>query len=56
MFIFFAATGVPFESEAQLREKGSAKTPDVVLSCPISVQVNSQWRQVGWIDSKVNTN
>eukprot|EP00534_Pseudo-nitzschia_fraudulenta_P004946 CAMPEP_0201121594 /NCGR_PEP_ID=MMETSP0850-20130426/5449_1 /ASSEMBLY_ACC=CAM_ASM_000622 /TAXON_ID=183588 /ORGANISM="Pseudo-nitzschia fraudulenta, Strain WWA7" /LENGTH=214 /DNA_ID=CAMNT_0047388103 /DNA_START=261 /DNA_END=905 /DNA_ORIENTATION=+ len=44
--------GIPFESEAQLREKGSARTPDVVLSCPISVQVDSEWHIVYWIDSK----
>jgi hypothetical protein len=24
-------SGIPFESESQLREKGSAKTPDAVL-------------------------
>mmetsp|Transcript_24596 Transcript_24596/g.57755 ORF Transcript_24596/g.57755 Transcript_24596/m.57755 type:complete len:325 (+) Transcript_24596:47-1021(+) len=44
--------GIPFESEAQLREKGSARTPDVVLSCPVSFRVNSEWHMVSWIDSK----
>ncbi|KAG7336821.1 TPD sequence-motif-containing protein [Nitzschia inconspicua] len=44
--------GIPFESETQLREKGTSKTPDVLLSCPIGVEVGSQWRIVNWIDSK----
>ena len=45
--------GIPFESEAQLRERGSSRTPDVVLSCPIGMKVNSEWYVVCWIDSKV---
>ncbi|OEU20551.1 hypothetical protein FRACYDRAFT_167013 [Fragilariopsis cylindrus CCMP1102] len=44
--------GIPFESEAQLRQKGSARTPDVVLSSPIGVQIGSEWQVVCWIDSK----
>jgi len=44
--------GIPFESEAQLREKGSARTPDVLLSSPIGVQIGSEWQVVCWIDSK----
>ena len=44
---------IPFENESQLRDKGSAKTPDVVLQIPIGVKVGSEWRVVCWIDSKV---
>ena len=60
--------GIPFETEEQLRERGTSKTPDVLLSTPVAVQVkrpagittNTQvdadddgWRIVCWIDSKV---
>eukprot|EP00536_Pseudo-nitzschia_multiseries_P001752 jgi/Psemu1/181823/e_gw1.22.195.1 len=44
--------GILFESEAKLRAKGSSRTPDAVLSCPISVKVGSEWHIVCWIDSK----
>ena len=45
--------GIPFETESELRDKGSSKTPDVLLQCPIGVQVGEEWRVVHWIDSKV---
>ena len=45
--------GIPFETEAELREKGTSRTPDVLLSCPIGVRVGSEWKVVCWIDSKV---
>ena len=45
--------GIPFETESDLRDKGSSKTPDVLLQCPIGVQVGEEWRVVNWIDSKV---
>ena len=32
-------TGIPFETESSLRARGSAKTPDILLSCPMAVQV-----------------
>merc|ERR1712032_659322 len=44
--------GIPFESESQLRKKGSARTPDVVLSSPVGVKIGSEWLIVCWIDSK----
>ena len=44
---------IPFENESQLRDKGSARTPDIVLQIPIGVKVGSEWRVVCWIDSKV---
>lgn len=31
--------GIPFETEAQLRERGASRTPDVLLSFPVGVQV-----------------
>eukprot|EP00934_Nitzschia_sp_Nitz4_P004059 Nitzschia sp. Nitz4//scaffold150_size53981//12331//13028//NITZ4_006672-RA/size53981-augustus-gene-0.33-mRNA-1//1//CDS//3329537056//4049//frame0 len=46
------AMGIPFETESNLREKGSSKTPDIVLQIPIGVRVGSEWRVVCWIDSK----
>ena len=30
---------IPFETEAQLRIKGTARTPDILLSCPVGVKV-----------------
>ena len=48
--------GIPFMTESQLRERGSARTPDILLDCPISVQVNNEWKVVCWIDSKVRIN
>jgi len=47
--------GIPFETESTLRDKGSSKTPDVLLKCPIGVLVGDEWRVVQWIDSKVST-
>jgi CDAN1-interacting nuclease 1 len=51
------ATGIPFETEEQLRERGSARTPDILLSIPVGVQVSNSeggtdWKVVCWIDSK----
>mmetsp|Transcript_27924 Transcript_27924/g.41223 ORF Transcript_27924/g.41223 Transcript_27924/m.41223 type:complete len:358 (+) Transcript_27924:140-1213(+) len=46
---------VPFETEDELRKKGTSRTPDVLLSTPVAVQVPSgsdSWRIVCWIDSK----
>lgn len=31
--------GIPFETESQLRIKGTARTPDILLSCPIGVKI-----------------
>ncbi|KAL7543008.1 hypothetical protein ACHAWF_007299 [Thalassiosira exigua] len=31
--------GIPFETEADLRIRGTARTPDVLLSCPVGVKV-----------------
>lgn len=46
--------GIPFETESQLREKGSARTPDVLLKTPVAFKINSdEWKVVCWIDSKV---
>lgn len=49
---------VPFESEQALRERGTSRTPDVLLSCPMGVRVTKKdadddgWRVICWIDSK----
>lgn len=51
--ILFSFLDIPFETESQLRDKGSSRTPDILLQCPIGVKVGSEWRVVCWIDSKV---
>ena len=30
---------IPFETERELRERGTAKTPDILFKCPIAIQV-----------------
>jgi hypothetical protein len=55
-----STTGIPFETEAQLRERGTAKTPDILLSLPLGVETlkksgeGTEWKVVCWIDSKVS--
>lgn len=51
---------IPFESEAQLRDRGTSKTPDVLLQFPIGIEVDddervesTKWKMICWIDSKV---
>ena len=34
--------GIPFETEEQLRQRGTAKTPDVLLSCPVGLKVRKK--------------
>jgi hypothetical protein len=52
-------TGIPFETEAQLRDRGTSRTPDVLLSAPVGIEVprkdgdGTEWKVVCWIDSKV---
>mmetsp|Transcript_3568 Transcript_3568/g.5236 ORF Transcript_3568/g.5236 Transcript_3568/m.5236 type:complete len:126 (-) Transcript_3568:484-861(-) len=52
------STDVPFETETDLRERGTSRTPDILLTCPVGIQVpkrNGQgleWKVVCWIDSK----
>lgn len=55
---------ISFETEAQLRIKGTARTPDILLSVPLGVKVPKrlkdgspnylgyEWKTVWWIDSK----
>mmetsp|Transcript_10955 Transcript_10955/g.32423 ORF Transcript_10955/g.32423 Transcript_10955/m.32423 type:complete len:211 (-) Transcript_10955:625-1257(-) len=33
---------IPFETEAQLRIKGTARTPDILLSCPVGVKIRKR--------------
>ena len=33
---------IPFETEADLRARGTAKTPDILLSCPVGVRVRKR--------------
>jgi CDAN1-interacting nuclease 1 len=54
---FLSTRQVPFETEAQLRSRGTSKTPDVLLTCPLGVPVklkdgSVEWKVVCWIDSK----
>lgn len=34
--------GIPFETEEELRARGTARTPDVLLSCPVGVRVKKK--------------
>lgn len=45
---------IPFETEATMRKRGMAKTPDIWLLVPIAVrdEEGSKWHIVTWIDSK----
>eukprot|EP00571_Detonula_confervacea_P011101 CAMPEP_0172306886 /NCGR_PEP_ID=MMETSP1058-20130122/7863_1 /TAXON_ID=83371 /ORGANISM="Detonula confervacea, Strain CCMP 353" /LENGTH=367 /DNA_ID=CAMNT_0013018915 /DNA_START=97 /DNA_END=1200 /DNA_ORIENTATION=- len=36
---------IPFETEAELRVRGTAKTPDVLLSCPVGLRVRRKESQ-----------
>mmetsp|Transcript_9362 Transcript_9362/g.13287 ORF Transcript_9362/g.13287 Transcript_9362/m.13287 type:complete len:301 (-) Transcript_9362:188-1090(-) len=33
------AMKIPFETEEQLRTRGTARTPDILLSCPVGIQI-----------------
>lgn len=60
--------GVSFETEEQLRVRGTSRTPDILFSSPVAVKVpkihskhskgfeeikgDTQWKMVCWIDSK----
>lgn len=53
------AMNIPFETEAELRNKGTSRTPDILLSIPLGVEVTKrdgsgtkEWKVVCWIDSK----
>jgi len=48
---------IPFETENELRIKGTAKTPDILLSIPLGMRVRKknntvEWKTIYWIDSK----
>ena len=34
-------TGVPFETEAELRHRGTARTPDILLCTPLGIQITT---------------
>ena len=36
---------IPFETEEELRVRGNAKTPDILLSCPVGVRVRRKGLQ-----------
>lgn len=52
------AKGIPFETEAELRERGTSRTPDILLSCPVGIKrrrkhdTKDEWAVICWIDSK----
>ena len=54
------AIGIPYENEEQLRNRGTSRTPDVVLKTPLGIQVmkkdesGMEWKMITWIDSKVS--
>ncbi len=43
---------IPFESEEDLRNRGTSKTPDILLSIPLGIKRGDQWKMICWIDSK----
>lgn len=51
---------IPFETEADLRDRGTSKTPDVLLGTPLGIEVPTidgssvEWQMICWIDSKVS--
>lgn len=53
------ATALSYENEEQLRNRGTSRTPDVLLSSPLGIQVmkkdgsGMEWKMITWIDSKV---
>jgi len=52
--------GIPFETEDELRERGTARTPDILFSCPVAIRTSTRndeehdWKMICWIDSKVS--
>jgi hypothetical protein len=49
---FSLITGIPFETEANLRARGTAKTPDALLRAPVAIHHSGEWKIINWIDSK----
>jgi len=51
---------VPFETEHDLRHRGTARTPDILLLCPVAIPITKndtnkeEWKVICWIDSKVS--
>lgn len=43
---------IPIVTEATLRERGTSKTPDVLLEIPLAIYHRQKWRMICWIDSK----
>mmetsp|Transcript_47287 Transcript_47287/g.71539 ORF Transcript_47287/g.71539 Transcript_47287/m.71539 type:complete len:336 (+) Transcript_47287:70-1077(+) len=40
-----SSMGIPFETEAQLRIRGTARTPDILFSCPVGIKVPKRRRR-----------
>ena len=61
VFYYSLPIGIPFETETDLRGRGTSRTPDILLSCPMGVLVpkadgtGKEWKIICWIDSKVRT-
>jgi Protein of unknown function TPD sequence-motif len=53
--------GIPFDTENDLRQRGTSKTPDTLLKVPVGIEVpkpgggadETEWKMICWIDSKV---
>lgn len=38
----FILVDIPFETEEELRAKGTSRTPDILFSCPMAVKVHKR--------------
>jgi hypothetical protein len=60
-YLIYFPPGASFETESQLRDRGTSRTPDILLTIPLGIEVpkkegqGTEWRIVCWIDSKVGT-
>ncbi|KAK8794663.1 hypothetical protein WA158_001644 [Blastocystis sp. Blastoise] len=43
---------IPFKTEADMRDRGMAKTPDILLDVPLAIKTENGWTCIKWIDSK----
>lgn len=49
---------IPFETERQLRKLGTSRTPDILLSCPVALEIpnNSKKKKFSIVDPSISMN